>query len=95
MEPLIVVAGFKREFSIRRLLKSLLDASYPHDNVKICLSLDGGYSEGVLSACEQFKHEFSKGFVEIVCREKNLGLRNHIIWCGDQSVKHGSVIVLE
>lgn len=94
-DPLIVVAGFRREASILRLLTSLLRAQYPHKSVRICLSLDGGFSQEVLTACKEFKNNFEFGSVEIVEREDNIGLRNHIIWCGDQSQKAGSVIVLE
>jgi hypothetical protein len=95
MNPTIVVAAYQRETSIQRLLHSLNVAIYPDNNVHIILSLDGGYSQAVLRACEKFKQKFQFGYVEINAREKNLGLKKHILWCGQQSSLSGSVIVLE
>ena len=95
IKPIIVVAAYRRKNSIRRLLESLLHAQYPDCGVEVLLSLDGGYSQEVLRTCEQFKESFSYGSVEIIKRSVNLGLREHILWCGDQSNRTGSVIVLE
>ncbi len=94
MEPAIIVVGFKRDKSLRRLLESISNAVFQNP-VTIILSLDGGFSKATLEVADEFKRNFRNGSVEIIARTENIGLRNHIIWCGDQTKKFGSVIVLE
>ncbi len=96
MHPVIIVAAYSRDRSLHRLLNSLKIARYPNKtNIKVIISLDGGYSPKVADVAEQFKSDFDLGEVEIIKRDKNIGLRNHIIWCGDQTKLYGSVIILE
>lgn len=94
MQPAIIVAGYKRHKSLNRLLESITN-SYFESPVTVVISLDGGFNIETLKVAEKFKHNFSKGIVEIIARNENIGLKNHIIWCGDQSKRFGSVIVLE
>lgn len=93
MRPVIVIAAYSRANSLNRLLSSIENAKFPSNDIKIIISLDGGASAEVLAVAKRFK--FLNGNVEIVTREKNIGLRSHILWCGDQSLLYGSVIVLE
>lgn len=96
MYPTIVVAAFNRHLSLRRLLESLSQAEYPESvQPVIILSLDGGYTSDVYAECLKFSETFSRGKVEIIARDKNIGLRAHILWCGDQAERSGAVIVLE
>lgn len=96
MHPVIIVAAYSRDKSLSRLLTSLKLARYPKDvDIKVIISLDGGYAPKVSDVAEQFKRDFDCGEVEIIRRDKNIGLRKHIIWCGNQTEKYGSVIVLE
>ena len=41
------------------------------------------------------RFRFKFGTCEVITREKNLGIREHLLWCGDQTEKYGSVILLE
>lgn len=93
--PKVIVAGFRRVRSIKRLLKSISLAKFPSSGVSITISLDGGYSKEVLQVSLDFKNQFKSGTVEVIARDQNIGLRNHIIWCGEQAQIYGSVIVLE
>lgn len=96
MHPVIIVAAYSRDKSLGRLLDSLKLARYPKEaEIKIIISLDGGYASKVSDVAEQFKKDFDCGEVEVIRRDKNLGLRKHIIWCGDQTELYGSVIILE
>lgn len=95
IKPTIIVAGYRRENSIRRLLKSLLHAKYPSEGVKVIISLDGGYSTEVLKISQDFENRFEYGEVTIINRDQNIGLRSHMLWCGKQALNDGSVIVLE
>lgn len=47
----------------------------------------------VAEAAREF--HFDGGEKEVVVHEQHLGLRKHIIWCGELSRQYGSVIVLE
>jgi len=93
MDPAVIISGYSRSNSLSRLLDSISNAKYPHKNIEIVISLDGGASKEVLAVAKRFK--FSNGNVTVVTRDNNVGLRKHILWCGDQSLKYGSVIVLE
>jgi hypothetical protein len=60
---------------------------------RVVISLDGGAAPDVRTCAHAF--EFPYGTVEVVERDQRLGLREHILWCGDQTGRFGSVIVLE
>lgn len=92
-KPVIVVPTYKRRDSLTRLLGTINNAHFPSDGVKLIISIDGDCDQGVTEAAEAF--DFRGGSVEIVSREEHIGLREHIIWCGDLSQQYGSVIVLE
>jgi len=92
--PAIVVATYNRPDSLMRLLGSLSKARYP-DGVPLVISIDGGANQRqtVVKIVEEFPWPYGKK--EVICHEKNLGLRKHIISCGDLSKRYESVIVLE
>jgi hypothetical protein len=77
-----------------RLLGSLSKARYP-DGVPLVISIDGGENQRkkVVRIAEDFPWPYGKK--EVICHEKNLGLRKHILSCGDLSERYDSVIVLE
>jgi len=91
--PAIVVPAFARAAALDRLLASLARAHYPDGGVHLVISLDGGATPDVVACARAF--EFPAGTAEVVEREHRLGLREHILWCGDQTERFGSVIVLE
>ncbi len=92
MDIPIVVVAYDRPDSLRRLLFSLNAASYPA-KVKLYISIDGGGSESVRSVAEKF--DWQHGVKEIISHPNNLGLRKHILSCGDLSLNHDGIIVLE
>ena len=75
-----------------RLLNSLDKAHYDHP-AKLIISIDGGGSQEVRNCAEQFV--WQHGEKELIVHEKNLGLRNHILSCGDLTSIYGSAIILE
>jgi len=91
--PVIIVPAYQRADSLHRLLMSLNNAAYPTKEIQLIISTDGGASEDVIDVAETF--HFSHGNKHVIKREENLGLRKHIIWCGDQTETYDSVIVLE
>ncbi len=93
-KPAIVVAAFNRPLSLRRILSSLGNAALAgHTDVPLIISIDGGGSKDVPRIAEDFvwKH----GAKQVIRHEQNLGLRRHILSCGDLSQEFASVIVLE
>ena len=92
-KPAILIPAFSRPASLHRLLVSLNNAKFPTDDIHVVISLDGGSDYSVREIAKQFR--FHHGSVEVVERQNNIGLREHILWCGDQTGCFGSVIVLE
>jgi hypothetical protein len=90
--PVIVVIGYNRKKSLKRLLKSLTQGIYP-SNVKLIISIDKGGSPDVTTIANGFN--WNHGEKEVIIHKKHLGLRNHVIKCGDLTQKYGSVILLE
>jgi len=93
--PAIFIPAFSRPHALDRLLQSLETAKYPDEQVELVISLDGQFHPDVEVVAERFKLVFSHGNVTIIKRTDNIGLRNHILWCGDQTEKYGAIIVLE
>lgn len=90
--PTIVIPAFRRDTSLKRLLNSIREAWFPEPPV-IVISLEGGATQKVLDVAEEFKRSFPNVFLKK--HDKCLGLRRHIIECGDHALTDGSVIILE
>ena len=100
----IIVVGYNRPKAIERLLKSLLKASY-HGSVDLIISIDGGRGnegrngekekrgEEVIKVVKNFEWPF--GEKKMIFHDTNMGLRNHVLSCGDLSKEYDGVIVLE
>jgi glycosyltransferase involved in cell wall biosynthesis len=92
-KPVIVVPAFDRRESLGQLLSSINQAWFPDSKRTLIISLDGGAKQNVIELAESFR--FGHGNVEIIRREANLGVKDHIMACADLTLKFGSVIVLE
>lgn len=90
--PVIVCVAFNRKKSLVRLLKSLDNAKY-EEKVKLIISIDKGDNEEVVNYANKFQWNY--GEKEIIYQEINLGLKKHILKCGDLTEKYGSIILLE
>jgi glycosyltransferase involved in cell wall biosynthesis len=88
----IVVAAYNRPESLTRLLSSLQKAAYPAP-VKLILSIDGNGPKEVVKAAETF--HWPHGEKQIIRHKTNLGLRRHILSCGDLSSDYDGIILLE
>jgi glycosyltransferase involved in cell wall biosynthesis len=97
MSPAIVIVTFNRAKSLRRLLSSLNQAFYPGGSgVPLIISVDHQDSEEhqkVVEMAEGFNWPF--GQKKIIIHEKNLGLRKHVLSCGDLTQQYESIIMLE
>ena len=92
--PAVVIPAFNRPKSFLRLLRSLEIGNYPINNsIELIISIDGGGDYEVLQIAKEFNWKF--GTKTIIEHRENLGLKNHIIYCGDLTEKYGSIILLE
>lgn len=91
--PAIVVVAYNRPASLWRLLNSLANASYPVDDIPLIISIDNNDSEEVFKAAEYF--EWKHGIKKIMTQAAHLGLKEHILRCGDLTSEYHSIIVLE
>ncbi|WP_298789307.1 hypothetical protein [uncultured Allomuricauda sp.] len=90
----IVVVAYNRPRSLARLLQSLDDAKYPHQDIDLIISIDKAQNnQSVIDTANRFNWE--NGEKKVICQETNLGLRKHILKCGGLSIEYGAVIVLE
>lgn len=88
----IVIAACNRAHTLQRLLASLAKAHYA-EPVKLIISIDGGGPESVKTVARDFEWAF--GPKEIIEHSENLGLRRHILSCGDISRQYDGIILLE
>ncbi len=92
--PAIIIPCMRRPISLHRLLSSINNATFDSaSNVNLVISIDGGGEPEVERVARSFA--FKHGAKEILVRDSRLGLKNHLLWAGDQSMRFGSVIVLE
>lgn len=89
----IVVIGYNRLQSIQRLLKSLLDADYPGEDIPLVISIDCSGNEQLYDYVRNFKWPFGDKYVNI--QESRLGLKKHIFQCADLTEYFRAVILLE
>jgi hypothetical protein len=92
--PVIVVVAYNRPVSLKRLLSSL-EKSRSIENAKLIISIDNQEPRNfnVKEIAEEFHWPF--GEKEVIYQKQRLGLRKHILQCGDLAKKYGSVIILE
>ena len=94
--PAIVVIGYDRPRSIERLLGYLRLSRYPDSDVPLVISLD--YCESPNGqATSRIAETFSwpHGPKRIIHRESPLGLRAHVLACGDLVNEYDRIIMLE
>ena len=90
MVPIVVIT-YNRPDSLSRLLDSL-NNSYYFTDVTLIISIDG-QAENSISIAENFNWQHGKK--RIITQSKRLGLKDHILKCGDLALENDGVIVLE
>ena len=94
--PTIVVVAFNRAASLRRLLASLEVARYPTANINLIISLDYADTAERLRTREvALAFEWKHGEKQVRDRDGHLGLRKHVLACGDITKERDAVIMLE
>ncbi|WP_053069197.1 glycosyltransferase family protein [Bizionia psychrotolerans] len=92
--PAIVVVTYNRLASFKRLIGSILNAKYTTDTIPLIISID--YHEANLPLI-QFANAivWEHGELVVITHEENIGLKNHILKCGDLVNQYENIIVLE
>lgn len=91
-DPAIVIPAFRRNQSLKRLLRSIRSAWFDKQP-RVIISIEGEASDDVVRTAESFADGAPGATVRKQVRR--LGLRDHIMSCADLSLEYGSVIVLE
>ena len=91
-KPTIIVIAYNRETALERILGSLKNADYP-ENVRLVISIDKSDNEKVAMVADEFEWQFGEKLV--LKREENMGLKAHVLACGDMTKEYGSIIMLE
>lgn len=88
----IVVVGYNRIASIKRLLSSITIACYD-DEVPLVISIDRSGNEELYAYVDDFSWEHGNKYV--IIQEERRGLKEHIYRCGDLSQYFKSITILE
>ena len=89
----IVIVAFNRLDGLSRLLNSLKASDFLGDRVRLIISIDNSGLLDVFNFAESYFWPFGEKIV--IHHEKNLGLRNHVLFCGNLTNKYDKIIVLE
>ena len=89
----IVVVGYNRINSIKRLLASLEKAHYPNYDIPLVISIDASGNDVLYRYVQNYEWKFGTKYVLI--RPERLGLKNHIFACGDLTQYFRAIILLE
>ncbi len=90
----IVSIGYNRLDSQSRLLENLTKADYSgYNNVPLIISIDCSGDEGLYNYARIFEWPYGDKYV--IIREERMGLKNHILACGDLTQYFKGVILLE
>lgn len=89
----IVAIGYNRPKCLLRLLNSLEKANYNGDDVTLIISIDKSGNNDVENIANNFK--WSHGDKVIKTYKKRMGLRNHIICCGELTEEYDNIIMFE
>jgi hypothetical protein len=92
--PAIIIVAFNRPQALQKLLDTIARANYQgYEQIPLLISIDFGGSEAVKQIAHKF--DWCYGEKQVIEQPQNLGLRKHILSCGDRSAEFGAVIVLE
>ncbi|MBR2351481.1 MAG: glycosyltransferase [Alistipes sp.] len=89
----IIVVGYNRLGPLKRLLNSLLSATYKFDNVPLIISIDASGNQELYDAVNSFQWPYGDLYVNI--QKERLGLKRHIFSCFEMSQYFRAVIVFE
>lgn len=93
MKLAICVISYNRPLSTKRCLEAINKAYYGDDSVDLIISIDYSGQNDVEKVANNFNWKY--GEKRVVAHSKNLGLRKHVLSCGDFTQEYDGLIVLE
>lgn len=89
----IIVVAYARPKETVRLIQSI-KAAHITEGTDLIISIDySDVQQEIINSMKNFIWEY--GELKIIKHDKNLGLKNNVLFCGDLSVNYDAVIVLE
>lgn len=89
----IVTIAYNRVDSLRRLLESLNKVDFEGDKIPLFISIDYSGNDNVYEFAYSFEWEHGQKY--IIRHNTNLGLKKHVLTCGDLVEEFDALIVLE
>jgi hypothetical protein len=90
----IVVIAYNRPDSLKRVLYSLSAANYKgNQDIPLIISIDHSGNDNCRRIADLF--EWQQGEKSVLLHEQNLGLKKHVMLCGDMVEKFDAIVVLE
>lgn len=93
MKLAICIITYNRPKSLNRVLSSITQADYSGDSIDLFISIDYSGNDAVEKVANQY--EWIHGNKNVIAHKENLGLRKHILSCGELVYKYDGLIVLE
>lgn len=90
----IVIAAFNRKQSLARCLQALSKAHYEDHSPRLVISIDRGSSNKDIWELAELFH-WRHGPKTVLYQEEELGLKRHILACGELTRQYGPIILLE
>lgn len=89
----IVAIAYNRAESLNRLLSSLKTAYYFGDTIDLIISIDYSGIDAVNQLAERFQWPY--GEKRIIRHSENLGLKKHVLFCGNLTEEYENICVFE
>lgn len=89
----IVAIGYNRPDSMSRLLNSLSKADYCGDTIPLIISIDNSGKDDTYSVAEKFNWKHGEKIIKTY--PERLGLRNHVLECGNLTKQYENIAVFE
>lgn len=89
----IVVVGYNRLDSLKRLLSSLEQSQYDGDTIPLVISIDASGNEELYNFVKEYNWIYGPCYVNI--QTQRLGLKKHILQCGNLTRFFKSIVLLE
>lgn len=77
----IVVIGYEKINGMQRLLNALDSADYGQDDVTLIIGIDYSDKTAVRELAEEFEWQYGEKIIK--CQSEHLGLKRHILACGN------------
>lgn len=83
----VIVIGYKNVDAIQRLLSALNRAEYGQDDVTLVIGIDYSEESEVKRTAEEFEWKYGKKIIRF--QSSHLGLKRHILTCGNYINEYG------